>query len=441
MRESRGPRNPPAAAERPKYRLSFGMTDSRLKPEPLPDWRSDEPPPDDAARSFADVVRCFSEYGQPTQELREDGIPYFVNEFWTAGQRQAHALHEVSYRACFKPQLPAFFIERLTRPGDAVYDPFMGRGTTPLQAALMARRPLGNDVNPLSVLLARPRFNPPTVEAVGARLAEIAWDASAPHAPELLAFYSPATLRQILALRAWLIARAPLDAAPDPVDDWIRMVALNRLTGHSPGFFSVYTLPPNQAASLEAQRRINAKRGQTPPDRDVRKLILKKTASLLADGPPPSHPQAFLCAAPAQATPTIADASVELVVTSPPFLDIVQYAQDNWLRNWFASVDPKSVAIAHHRSESGWRDMVRATFGELARIVRPGGYVAFEVGEVRGGKVLLERLAWQAAEGLPFERLFVMVNQQAFTKTANCWGVGNNAKGVNTNRIVMLRRR
>ena len=79
-------------------------------------------------------------------------------------------------------------------------------------------------------------------------------------------------------------------------------------------------------------------------------------------------------------------------------------------------------------------------FGELARVVRPGGHVAFEVGEVRNGSVLLERLVWEAAEGLPFERLFVMVNQQEFTKTANCWGVQNNAKGTNTNRIVVLQR-
>ena len=51
-----------------------------------------------------------------------------VNEYWTSGQRQASSLHEISYRACFKPQLPEFFISRLTKPGDGVYDPFMGRG-------------------------------------------------------------------------------------------------------------------------------------------------------------------------------------------------------------------------------------------------------------------------------------------------------------------------
>lgn len=66
--------------------------------------------------------------------------------------------------------------------------------------------------------------------------------------------------------------------------------------------------------------------------------------------------------------------------------------------------------------------------------------MAFEVGEVRGGRLLLERLVWRAAEGLPFIRLVVMVNRQSFTKTANCWGVDNNRRGTNSNRIVLLRR-
>lgn len=218
------------------------------------------------------------------------------------------------------------------------------------------------------------------------------------------------------------------------------MVAINRLSGHSPGFFSVYTLPPNQAVSAQSQRKINERRGQTPPDRDVKKLILKKTASLLSDGPMASHPPSLLTTGAAQSTPAIASGSVQLVVTSPPFLDIVQYAEDNWLRSWFAGIDVASVAIAHHRTEPGWQNMVRDTLTELARIVQPGGHVAFEVGEVRNGKVLLERLVWEAAEGLPFDRLFVMVNQQEFTKTANCWGVKNNTTGTNTNRIVVLQR-
>lgn len=67
----------------------------------------------------------------------------------------------------------------------------------------------------------------------------------------------------------------------DHADAWIRMVATNRLTGHSSGFFSVYTLPPNQAVSVDSQRKINEKRAQTPPLRDVKAIIMHKSRSLL----------------------------------------------------------------------------------------------------------------------------------------------------------------
>jgi len=199
-------------------------------------------------RQYGDLeadLRAFSFHGVPTQTEKVNGIPFFINEFWTARQRQGHRLHEVSYRACFKPQLPAFFIERLTEAGDIVYDPFMGRGTTPLEAALRGRVPYGNDTNPLSRALAEPRINPPSLDDIRSRLTEIPWGNFKDIAREdLLTFYHPKTLAQIEGLREWLLTRQT-NGGLDQTDCWIRMIALSRLTGHSPGFFSVYTLPPN----------------------------------------------------------------------------------------------------------------------------------------------------------------------------------------------------
>jgi len=389
---------------------------------------------------FLDDVRSFDDFGAATREEQADGVPHFVNEFWTARQRQAHSLHEISYRACFKPQLPAFFISRLTRPGETVYDPFMGRGTTVVEAALMGRRAIGNDINPLSVCLTRPRLNPPTPIEIERRLGEIPWQAGTKaRDDDLLVFFHPETLAQILALRAWLMEREA-QGKRDATDDWIRMVALNRLTGHSPGFFSVYTMPPNQAVSAEAQRKINARRQQRPSPRDVPTLILKKSRRLLKDGGL-AAPPALLLSAPAARTPEIAGGAVDLIVTSPPFLDVVGYAGDNWLRCWFAGIEVATVPITNLKKEPEWRAFVRDCFKEFARVVRPGGHVAFEVGEVRGGRVLLEKSVLAAVAGLPFEALGVLVNAQAFTKTANCWGVANNAKGTNSNRIVVVRRK
>lgn len=395
----------------------------------------------DTSASFMAEVEAFCEFGQRTIVDCQEGIPYFVNEFWTAGQRQAHSIHEVSYRACFKAQLPEFFIGRLTKPGDVVFDPFMGRGTTPVQAALMQRQAFGNDVNPLSVLLSRPRLRPITTQAVTAALNTVDWSRGEIEREDLLAFYHPATLKKLEALRLWLAEHAPLGSTEvDPVADWIRMVAINRLSGHSPGFFSGRSMPPNQAVSVKAQIKINEKLGVEPPERDVAAVIIKKSRTLLKDGCAPSQMRSSLHTGAAWAVPDIPDASVDLTVTSPPFLDIVQYAADNWLRCWFAGIDPASVAIDMHKTEDAWTAMVHRVLEEQARILRPGGYVAFEVGEVRNGKVLLEKLVWRAAEGLPFERLGVMVNDQEFTKTANCWGVDNGAEGTNTNRIVLLQR-
>ena len=370
-----------------------------------------------------------------------DGIDYFINEFWTSGQRQSHSLHEIPYRACFKAQLPEFFISRLTKPGDVVYDPFMGRGTTLVQAALMGRDVFGNDINPLSVLLTRPRLVPISLQDVATALRSVDWSRGNIQREDLLAFYHPATLRSLEALKLWLSDRVPLGADNiDPVADWVRLVAISRLSGHSPGFFSGRSMPPNQAVSVKAQLKINEKLGVTPQKRDVEKLILKKSQSLLRDGCVPMKMRSSLYTGTAWESPSIPDASVNLVVTSPPFLDIVQYAADNWLRCWFAGIDPNDIAIAMHRTEESWTEMVRRVLQEQARIVIPGGYIAFEVGEVRNGSVLLEKLVWRAAERLPFHRLGVMVNDQEFTKTANCWGVSNRSKGTNTNRIVILRR-
>lgn len=387
---------------------------------------------------LAKDLRSFSFNGNQTIVERKDGVPYFYNEYWTARQRQAHSIHEVSYRACFKPQLPDFFIDRLTRPGDTVYDPFMGRGTTPVQAALRGRVGAGNDVNPLSVLLTRPRIAPPSLSAIKARLDGLDLTGGDIEHDDLLVFYHPETLAEIEALRAYFLKR---DASGelDNVDDWIRMVAINRLTGHSSGFFSVYSLPPNQAVSVEGQRKINEKRKQVPPRRSIQDIIFKKSRTLFRDALPPVG-QAILLTGNAASCGLNAE-SVDLVVTSPPFLDIVQYAADNWLRCWFAGIDASEVDIAMHKKPEDWTSFTHRVLKDLARVTKSGGHIAYEVGEVRNGKIELDSLVLEAARGLPLEPVGVLVNVQEFTKTANCWGVSNNSKGTNTNRIVIFNRR
>jgi hypothetical protein len=406
--------------------------------------------------AFSEFVRQFRWRGSSQTAVSElevssdagvrASIPTFTNEFWTAKQRAAHSLHEISYRACFKPQLPRFFIERLTARGDAVYDPFMGRGTTLIEAALMGRVPAGCDVNPLSHVLCAPRLNPPEISEVENALAAVDFSDADDMPEELLVFYHPDTLRQISALRKHLI-RLERASALTVADHWIRMVAVNRLTGHSAGFFSVYTLPPNQAVSVRSQTKINARLKQQPPRRDVPGIILHKTRSLLEDVTPEIRARlkaitdkSQLVVGPSSDTADLASESITLVVTSPPFLDVVDYKTDNWLRCWFCGIEAATVPVTLAKTVEEWKGFVTATLAELHRVVRPGGYVAFEVGEVKAGTLRLEEVVLPAGLDAGLEPALVLVNAQRFTKTANCWGVANNHKGTNTNRVVVFRK-
>jgi len=289
-------------------------------------------------------------------------------------------------------------------------------------------------------------LNPPLLSEVAARLEEIPFGRKTEVWEELLVFYHPETLAEISALRSYFLEREA-GGTLDALDEWIRMVAVNRLTGHAPGFFSVYSLPPNQAVSLKSQRRINEKRNQVPPRRDVAALILKKSRSLLKDLDEATRGSfgrtfgnARLVNRPAAETDEIPAGSVSLVVTSPPFLDVVDYAGDNWLRCWFVGVDAKLVKLTVPKKLEEWQAQMTRVFVELRRVLKVGGHVAFEVGEVRGGKVKLEETVIACGLEAELGAELVLINEQEFTKTANCWGVDNNAKGTNSNRIVVFRK-
>lgn len=375
-------------------------------------------------------------------------IPKFINEYWTSKQRQNNPIHEVSYRACFKAELPRFFITLLSKEKDVIYDPFAGRGTTIIEAALLNRSVVANDINPLSTIFSKPRLFIPSYEQVEERLAKIKFRKRLKADINLSMFYHPDTESEIVSLRNYLVSKKK-NEEENLIDEWIRMVATNRLTGHSENFFSVYTLPPNQAVSQERQKKINIQRKQKPGYKDVKYIVLKKTRDLtsginknISDQLKRIGSKAIFLNDDARLTSGIKKNSIALTVTSPPFLDTVNYLEDNWLRCWFNNIDANEVTqnITITKKINEWVKIMGDVFIELHRVTKNSGYVAFEVGEVRRGKVKLDEHIAPLGIKAGFECLGVVINLQKFTKTANIWGVNNNAVGTNTNRIVLFRK-
>lgn len=372
-----------------------------------------------------------------------------VGELWTAKQRQMHSLHyAVSYRASFKPELPDFCIRRYSEKGAVVLDPFTGRGTTALQANLLGRVAWACDVNPLAVLLTKAKTNPIGLDEVVLRLNGI--DFLRPvnlkgYSETFAPFYHPDTYRELVNLRRAIAEQ------PDRINRFIELMAISRLHGHSPGFFSVYSFP-QISIPPDRQRAINAKRHQEPEYRAVAPRIIRKSAQALRDG----FSSDFFSVSTANAV-EVADArqiawapanSVDLVVTSPPFLDKVDYITDNWMELWFAGISEKKFreSLIMVNSLQRWSAFMHDVMLEMLRVLKPRSYAIIEVGEVETsqGVICLDDVVADIAHSLstPEKRFVVdevLVNQQEFTKLANCFRVDNNVKGTNTNRLVVLK--
>lgn len=91
---------------------------------------------------------------------------YFKNVNWDFTEEctntATNAIHP--YPAKFIPQIPKHFIEQLSKPGDTVYDPFLGSGTTAVEANILGRNAIGNDVNELAVLISKVKTTPISIQ-------------------------------------------------------------------------------------------------------------------------------------------------------------------------------------------------------------------------------------------------------------------------------------
>lgn len=374
-------------------------------------------------------------------------VPRLYDEFWTAKQRQMHSLHYAnSYRASFKPELPEFFISRFTNPGDRVGDPFGGRGTTILQASLMNRKGCSNDVNPLSERLAYPKINPVGIDEIAERLDVI--DLSAPvdlsNEEDMSMFYHPDTYKELINLRNYLRENR------DDVDRFIELTALSRLHGHSNGFFSAYSFPQISIPKVN-QAKINMTRGMEPDYREVKSRILKKAKTTLKSGKIRElrHWAKYhkLTTGDSRDLKGWDTESVHLVVTSPPFLNQVDYVQDTWIETWFCGIPKECVdgRIVQTPDLTKWSQFISDTMSELHRVLVPGGLVAMEVGEVRYqgellnlDEILVSLTCNKQYNAHQFRVKEIYVQSQQFTKLANCFKVDNNKLGTNTNRIVLM---
>jgi len=317
----------------------------------------------------------------------------------SSGLDTVHSLHW--FPGNYIHQIPSFLIQLLSRPGDLVCDPFCGSGTTGVEAVKLGRRSWQSDSNRASIQVAegkmiaatRPDLRPRIEDILGDLLlapALVSRRDSTPrrqHNQELLSWFHPGTLDQLTYL--WDLVQCEDDILLRALLEMIftdtlfacasapgALTSTGKRRRHHWGWIADNVRPkcctPHGAAALYRDKlhhaaEITVSATSIPPDCST---ICRGDSRRL----------------------TLPDELVDLVVTSPPYIGMIDYTLANrltylWM-DWPLDED-RQVEIGSRRNRNRksalleYEQAIQASALEISRVLKPGHCCAIVIGASR----------------------------------------------------------
>lgn len=304
-----------------------------------------------------------------------------------------HDLHP--YPAKFIPQLPGTFVSLLSARGELVFDPFGGSGTTALEAIRLGRRAVSVDANPMAALIGKvktARVAPESAAelhllhgALRALLNSLPADpmelvikyrAHAPIIANCEKWFADAAFGELAHIK-FRIKQLKCETATN-----IALLALSRtvLSASFQDSETRYKSVPRHVSVGETTRRYvkefesvmrSVGRNAAATRYGISNFLTGDVRNLNADD--------------------IADDSVDMVMTSPPYGNATDYHLYHRFRLLWLGFDPIALGkveigshLKHQRESSGFEsyfaDMLRA-LSEMGRVLKHGRYAVLVIGD------------------------------------------------------------
>ncbi len=304
-----------------------------------------------------------------------------------------HAFHP--YPGRFHYLLPRTVLAAIARPGDRVFDPFMGGGTTLVEALQQGLPALGNDLNPVAVLVARERTRlrtPAEARMVTAEAQRIAVQVEAlrreKHPPRmekrfqhrLAAHYQPHLLAELM--------------------QWIRLIEAVPDDGRRETLRAVFSSAAVKFSNLAADSQQgvpqSSRMAKTIGKGAASRFLVEKCGELtraqaaLAKRIAPETPPAELYGEDARLLPSLGWGAVDCILTSPPYPGTYDYYAQHRLRMDWLGLDGRALLEGEigarrdrpaGRGDDSWSAALGETLLTLARVLRPGGALALAMGD------------------------------------------------------------
>ncbi len=315
--------------------------------------------------------------------------------------------------ARFASQLPASLIGLLSAPGDTVLDPFVGSGTTLVEAQRLGRRSVGIDISPISCLIARAKTLMTPAHKIGEAATAMSQDAIAaigvqrrlsrqsgpsaqiPDTVQAQKWYTPRVLRDLGELWAHVATYRGLkrilgDAAFSAI-----LLTVCRETRHW-GYVCDNSTPKgsHEGHVLDEFCQTLKRLANAYAQRDADVIARSGSMEMLKEAQ-------VVCGSASELLLSLPLSSVDLVITSPPYFGVCDYVKAQRLSmEWFGSeIEPLRLREIGARSKrhralarEAYLDDMTKIFAELKRVLRKNGQIAVIVGESKDREAVLDDL-------------------------------------------------
>lgn len=299
-------------------------------------------------------------------------------EHWAAPSDATYSsLHQLSpYIGKLKPNIARELISSYTQPGQLIVDPFCGSGTVPLEAFLAGRHVIASDANPYAFVLTKAKLGPPASLATALNQLEKVYaksihrsEESFNNAPDWVrSFFHPQSFMELLKFADECIAGR----------NWFLLGCLLGILHHQrPGFLSY---PSSHLVPYLRDKKYP--KSEFPEMYEYRALMprmrakitraFKNTNSTFTESQRVKK---------SSIEGLVLPNNVDAIITSPPYMNALDYRRDNRLRLWILDRNTQNYSTEPTDKSKGLEAMVSSLVKHSLKSLKLGGIVVLVIGE------------------------------------------------------------
>ena len=372
-----------------------------------------------------------------------------------AKNKKSDNLHSLcSYLGSFPSSLANYWIEYLTDKKYLIFDPFRGRGTVMLESRLCERNVIASDLNPIALALSKAKAKHLKKDVLIKRIDQleseydsvIFYNEALGQEERIHLIFNPRTLAQLCYLK-WALLQSKSKEDQFLVGAILGILHGSERKDGTSGYASI-SMPNTFSMSPEYVRRFVQSNQLSREFRDVFQILREKVEKVFEKHKSPKLEGEVFCANAKTLTThqKLKDylSKVDLVLTSPPYLGVVNYARQNWIRTWFMDEHEEEISnrLDDDLNHQEWIKFSKTTILEIKKFLKPSGVAVLVIGDVAKSKHSVIPIARDFAnivkeEGL-FKNIWVVSDWiDDFDKTTRIWG-STKGNATATDRIVIM---